>query len=106
MFFEWPVIPPGGLDQSSPSPSWGAALQPPEIQRVRLGGNACVLLRKAVFDVSVTWNLRGLLGSPSSSQSSREKKHNYLTRLTRSNDIICLQEVHGKGELLQATFRY
>ena len=32
----------------------------------------------------------------------RERKHAYLTRLARNNDVICLQETHGKGEFLQA----
>ena len=32
----------------------------------------------------------------------QEKKHNYFTRLTKNNDIICLQEIHGKDEFLQA----
>ena len=50
----------------------------------------------------VTWNMRGLVGSPFSSQSSRERKHNYFRRLTRSNDITCLQEILGKDELLLA----
>ena len=44
---------------------------------------------------------RGLLRSTASSQLSRERKHIYLTRQLRNNDIICLQETHGKDELLQ-----
>ena len=45
---------------------------------------------------------RGLLGSTASSHRSTEQKHIYLTRLARNNDIICLQETHGKDEFLQA----
>ena len=41
------------------------------------------------------------LGSTASSQR-REQKHIYLTRLAKNNDIICLQETHGKGEFRQA----
>ena len=44
----------------------------------------------------------GLIGSHASSQLSREKKHNYLTRLAKNNDVFCLQETHGKDEFLQA----
>ena len=50
----------------------------------------------------VSWNSRGLLGSAASSQRSREQKHIYLRRPARNNDIICLQETHGKDEFLQA----
>ena len=47
--------------------------------------------------------MRGLLlGSTASSQPLRELKHKYLKRLTYKSDIICLQETHGKDELLQA----
>ena len=45
---------------------------------------------------------RGLIGSPASSQLSRERKHVYLTGLAKKNDIICLQETHGKDVFLQA----
>ena len=50
----------------------------------------------------VIWNTRGFIGSPSSSQTSRERKHNYFSRLTGSNDIICLQEINWKDEFLHA----
>ena len=30
------------------------------------------------------------------------KEHNYFGLLTGSNDIICLQEIHGKDEFLHA----
>ena len=54
----------------------------------------------------VIWNTRGLAGSPTSPQLSRERKHNYITRLAKNNDIICLQEIHGKHEFLQTTRVY
>ena len=47
-------------------------------------------------------NTRGLLGSTASSQRFRELKHIYLTLLAKNNDIICLQETHGKDEFLQS----
>ena len=50
----------------------------------------------------VTWNTRGLIGSPTSSQLSREQKHVSFTRLAEINDVIYLQEVHGKDEFFQA----
>ena len=76
------------------------ALQPPERQRVRLDRITCAHVLEGGLRCA-TWNTRGPLGSPSSSQSSRETKHNYFIRLTRSNDIICLQEIHGEDEFLQ-----
>ena len=42
------------------------------------------------------------MGSPTSSQLSREQKHISCTRLSENNDVICLQEVHGKDEFFQA----
>ena len=50
----------------------------------------------------VTWNTRGLNGSVSSSQISKELKLNYFRRLVENKSVICLQEVHGKDEFLQA----
>ena len=32
----------------------------------------------------------------------QKEKHNYFTRLAKNNNIICLQEIHGKHEFLQA----
>ena len=46
----------------------------------------------------VTWNTRELLGSISTSQAARERKVKYLVDLVRNNDVICLQETHGKDE--------
>ena len=50
----------------------------------------------------ITWNTRGLVGSFFSKQKNREFKLKYLKRLFDNNNIICLQEVHGKDEFLQA----
>ena len=33
----------------------------------------------------------------------KKKEHIYFTRLTKNNDIICLSEIHGREEFLQAT---
>ena len=43
-----------------------------------------------------------LIGSPTSSQLCREQKHISFTRLAENNDVIFLQEVHGKDEFFQA----
>ena len=50
----------------------------------------------------VTWNTRGLIGSVSTSQISKELKLGCFKRLIENNNVICLQEVHGKDEFLQA----
>ena len=50
----------------------------------------------------IAWNARGLFGSVLSSQINRELKLKYLSRLLDNDDIICLQEAHGKDEFLQA----
>ena len=122
MSLEWPVAAPTGSDQSSPLPShedpndehpkdtlpahphlrWRRdALQPPQIQRGTLDRNTCVRIPDGGLRC-VTWNIGGLIGSPTSSQISRERKHNYFSRLIENNNIICLQEVHGKDEFLHA----
>ena len=50
----------------------------------------------------VTRNTWELLGSTSTSQAARERKVKYLVDLVRNDDVICLQETHGKDEYLQA----
>ena len=50
----------------------------------------------------ITWNTRGLVGPVFSKQKNREFKLKYLKRLFDANNILCLQEVHGKDEYLQA----
>ena len=47
----------------------------------------------------ITWNTRGLVGSVLF--QTREFKLKYLKKLFDTN-ILCLQEVHGKYEYLQA----
>ena len=67
------------------------ALQPHETQRGRLHRNTSVHIPDGGLRC-VTWNTRGLVGSPFSSQTSRERKQNYFSQLTASNDIIYIQE--------------
>ena len=65
-------------------------------------GNTCVHIPDGGLRC-VTWNTRGLIGSLTScSQLSREQKKIYFRRLIENNNIICLQDVHGKDEFLQA----
>ena len=49
----------------------------------------------------ITWNSRGLVGSVFSSQKNREFKLKYFRKLV-NNNILCLHEVHGRVEYLQA----
>ena len=118
----WPSVPTGGLVHPGHSPSqedasWDRpesaplgppqlrwrpdALQPPEVLRDGLARNTCAHILDGGFTCT-SWNTRGLLGSRASSQRSRERKHAYLTRLARNNDVICLQKTHKKDEFLQA----
>ena len=50
----------------------------------------------------ITWKTRGLDGSVFSKQKKREFKLKYFKRLSDANNILCLQEVRGKDEYLQA----
>ena len=75
--------------------------RPPQIQRGGLDRNTCVHIPDGGLRC-ITWHTRGLIGSPTSSQLSREQKHSYFSRPIENNNIICLQEVHGKDEFLQA----
>ena len=43
-----------------------------------------------------------LLDLSASSKLSRERKQMYFSRFANNHDIICLQEIHGKDEFLQA----
>ena len=70
------------------------ALQPPEILQPRQERDTCVHIPED--------SLRGLLGSTTSSQVSREQKQKYLKWLTDKNDSVCLQETHGKDDFLKA----
>ena len=92
----WPVALPAGSDQSSlssshedlhdehpedalpapPHPPWRRdALQPAQIQRSSLDRNTCVRTPDGGLRC-VTWSVRGLIGSVTSSQISRELEHN------------------------------
>ena len=50
----------------------------------------------------VTWNTGGFVGSVVSKQKNREFKLKHLKRLFDANNILCLQEVHGKNQYFQA----
>ena len=50
----------------------------------------------------VTSNTKCLVESVFSKQKNREFQRKYLERLFDANNILCLQEVHGKDEYLQA----
>ena len=51
----------------------------------------------------ITWNTRGLIGFVFSKQKNKEFKLKYLKKVFFiNNNIVCLQEVHGKDEYLQA----
>ena len=56
---------------------------------------------KAVFDVSPGIE-EGMLDLRFLHKFGSARKHNYFSLHTRSNDIICLQEIHGKDEFLHA----
>ena len=76
------------------------ALQPPEVRQLRQERDTCVHIPVGGLRC-VSWNTRGLLGS-TASDVSREQTQKYLKRVTDKNDVICLQEAHGKDEFLQA----
>ena len=122
MSLELPVAQPAESDQSSLSPSredpndghpedtlpalthlrWRRdALQPPHAQQDTAGRDTCGHFPDGGLRC-VTWNTRGLVGSVLSSERNRELKLNYFGKLIEKNNVICLQEVHGKKEFLQA----
>ena len=76
------------------------ALQPPEVPQPHCARDTCVHTPESGLRCA-SWNARGLLGSTASSQTSREQKHRYLKRLTDKNDVVCVQETHGKDEFMQ-----
>ena len=121
-FLGWPLIHPGGEVQADLAPLRedscvnipGCALpgpphqrwrrdapQPLEILQPRQGMETCVHIPEGGLRCA-SWNTRGLLGSTASSQVSSEQKQKHLQRLTEKNDIVCLQEAHGKDFCLQA----
>ena len=121
MSLEWPVALPAGSDQYSPPSShedhigehqcdalpasphlrWRRdALQPPQVQQDGAGRNTCVRFPDGGLRC-VTWNTRSHW-VVFSSQRNMQLKLNYFARLIENNNIICLQEVHGKNEFFQA----
>ena len=115
MSLEWRVAVPAGSDQSCLSSSHEDLNdEHPEdalpILHIYVGGttlfnhlkyNEVVWIgtRVSLFWMVVFDVLPGIL-DPVSSQLSSEQKHNYLRRHIENN-IICLQEIHGKEEFLQ-----
>ena len=120
MSLRWPLASSGGLVQSGHSLSqentdgehpenaqfalphlrWQLdALQPPEVQRDQLNRNTCVHIPDDGLRC-VIWTTRGFNGSRASPQLSWEK-HAYFAPTAKNNDVICLQEIHGKNEFLQ-----
>ena len=75
--------------------------QPQILQRTK-GWDVCGPFLFEGLRCITTWNTSGLVGSVFSRQRNREFKLKYLKRLLDHNNIICLQEVHGKDEYLQA----
>ena len=118
---DWPVNPFGRSESSRPSlppcaPSDGLRVALPASTRSRwrqgvLHAQSQTLQRTTGWDGCgpflseglrcITWNTRGLVGSVFSRQKNRDFKLKYLKKLLDYN-IICLQEVHGKNEFLQA----
>ena len=49
----------------------------------------------------ITWNTKSLVGFVFSKQKNKEFKLKYLKNIN-NNNIVCLQEVHGRDEYLQA----
>ena len=74
---------------------------PPQILQRTTGWDGCGPFLSGGLRC-ITWNTRGLVGSVFSKQKNREFKLKYLKRLFDTNNILCLQEVHGKDEYLQA----
>ena len=123
MSLVWPVSPFDRFENSCPSlppdaPGDGlqrVVLAAPERSRWRQGAlqtQPQILQRTTGWDGCgpflseglrcITWNTRGLVGSVFSRQRRRESKLVNLKKLFDRNNIICLQEVHGKDEFLQA----
>ena len=123
MSLDWPVNPFGRSDSSRPllppdvptgeqqrgafpasfRSRWrqGALQAQPQILQRATGWDGC---GRFLFEGlrCITWNTRGLVGSVFSRHRKRVFKLKYLKKLLDNNNIICLQEVHGKDEFLQA----
>ena len=92
----------GALPASTRSRWRQNALQPPPQALQRIAGlDGCgPLLSEGMR--CVIWGTGGLVGSVFSKQKKREFKLKHLKRLFDANNILCLQEVHGKNEHLQS----
>ena len=89
---------PGCVLPGPPHQRWQRdSSQPPKILQLHQARDTCVHIPTGVLRC-VSWKTRGLLGSTASSQVSRKQKQKYSQRLTDKNDVICLQETHGKDE--------
>ena len=58
------------------------------------------MFRKAIFDVSP--GMQESLFDISFLHKFPSKRNNHVKRLTQNNDNVCLQEIHGKDDFLQA----
>ena len=68
-------------------------------------GTRVSIFLMAVFDV-LLGKEEVLLDPPTSSQISREQKHNYFSRLIENDNIICLQESSWEGLNFFMLFKY
>ena len=73
----------------------------PQIKQRATGWDGCGPFLSEEGMQCIIWNTWGLVGSVFSRQRNREFKLNYLKKLLDHNNIICLQEEHGKDEYLQ-----
>ena len=117
----WPMAPTGGLEQPCLSLSredtngehlvnahlasahlrWRRdALHRPRIQRVLLSRNTCVHIPDDGLRC-VTWNMRGLFGSPASPQLSRENTSTSLD-LPRTTTSCVFKKSMGRMNFVQA----
>ena len=123
MSLEWPVDPVARFDLSRPSlflevprdeqqrgdlpastrSRWrqNALQAPPQVLQRIAGWDGCGPFLTGGLQCN-TWNTSGLMGSVFSKQKNRDFKLKYLKKLFINNNIVCLQEVHGKDEYLQA----
>ena len=91
----------GALSVSTRSRWRQDALQPPQVPQGIAGRDACGHFPDGGLRC-ITWNNRGFVGSVFSKQKNREFKLKFFRKLLNNNNIMCLQEVHGKDKFLQA----
>ena len=91
----------GDLPASTRSRWRQDALQPPQAQHGTAGRDTSGHFPDGDLRC-INCNTRGLAGSVFSSQKNKELKLKYFRKLLDNNNILCLQEVHGKDEFLQA----